>query len=447
MHQGSRVYRYFTSPGATKFQGLAQSGLLDQLTSHGTVIGVKEVSDDALPALKQVATSAALFVEHPRVPFISYCYEWPFPMLKAAALAYLDVLLTALEKGYILKDATPYNVQFRGPNPLFIDLASFEPYEEGQPWMAYNEFCRLFLNPLLLQALTGVGFHRWLRGSLAGIEPGDLSRLLSWRHKLRPGVFTHVVVQGWLESKFASSVDSEQRLERPRISKETVVKLVTGLKKTIAGLESPKAASSWSRYDAGQSYSEEARSAKASFVESELKTWTPNVVWDLGCNTGEYSLMAAKHAKYVVAMDGDCGAVGALYRRAKEAHSNVLPLVIDFLDPSPRRGWAEVERQGIVERGPADAVLALALVHHLAIAGNVPLTQIMAWLARIAQAGIVEFVPKADPALQRLLRWRPDVYGDYSKTSFEEALGEHFQVVKECPLPGSARVLYSFIKR
>ena len=315
----------------------------------------------------------------------------------------------------------------------------------------YNEFCRLFLNPLLLQALKGVPFHPWLRGSLRGIEPGELSRLLSWHHKLRPRIFANVMLQAWLQRNFGSRnfgsiEDSGVASAQPRISHKRLVKLVTNIKKTIGGLRLPKSESPWEGYDADSPYSQEARVVKERFVDRVLQLHNPDVVWDLGCNTGRYSLIAAGHARYVIALDGDPGAVVSLYRKAREGHSNILPLVIDLLDPSPERGWAQEERRGIVQRGPADMVLVLALVHHLAITGNVPLGNIMAWLAKIARGGIVEFVPKEDPALQRLLHRRRDIYTDYSQSSFEQALHEHFQVTEQCSLPGSGRVLYSFVR-
>ena len=446
LHYGDRVYRYFTPDGAGKFEALGQSGLLKRLVADGKLIEAQEISAELTQELKEAVPNAALIVEHPRLPFVSYCYEWPFEMLQSAALLYLNVLRAALDMGYTLKYASPYNIQFLGPDPVMIDVASFEPYTEGEPWSAYNEFCRLFLNPLLFQSSTAVPFHRWLRGSLRGIEPAELSRLLPWRQKFRPKVFTNVVLQAWLERKFGSTTNSGQPSVRPRIGKNQLLKLITGVEKIVAGLKPGNVQSQWGSYDAERPYSQEATAAKEGFVEQVLKAQEPDIVWDLGCNTGRYSLIAAKYAKHVIALDGDPYTVASLYQRVRESHPNVLPLVMDLVDPSPDRGWAQEERRGILQRGPADMVLALALVHHLAISGNIPLTRIMAWLSQITRAGIIEFVPKEDPALQRLLRWRGDVYGDYTQESFERALQEHFQLTGQCSLPDSGRVLYSFIR-
>ncbi|MDP2953743.1 MAG: hypothetical protein Q8O76_10555, partial [Chloroflexota bacterium] len=296
-----RVFRYFTGEGAAIFSALTASGLLDGLARSGSVIGVQQVSPEDIPGLLSAVPGAALVVEHPRLPFISYCYEWPFEMLKAAALCHLEVLTAALEKGYILKDATPYNVQFLGPRPVFVDVASFEPYQEGEPWNAYSQFCRMFLNPLLLQALTGVRFQGWLRGSLDGIAPAEISRLLPWRHKLRPSLFPHVVLQAWLERGMAPADVGDVRKAMRRISKKQVMGLVERVRGIIEGLRPGSPTSLWARYDDENTYRPEALAAKEAFVERFLAEEKPEAVWDLGCNTGRYSLMAARHAQHVMA--------------------------------------------------------------------------------------------------------------------------------------------------
>ena len=167
----------------------------------------------------------------------------------------------------------------------------------------------------------------------------------------------------------------------------------------------------------------------------------------MGCNVGRYSMMASRCADYVVAMDSDEATVGALYERIRGQQTNVLPLTVDLMNPSPSQGWAQEERGGLGERGAADFVLCLALVHHLAISGNVPLSKIVEWLSTITEAGVVEFVPKSDPMVQALLRTRQDVYSGYTQVAFEEALREHFQVTDVACLPKSERVLYLFRRK
>ncbi|MEK7873907.1 MAG: class I SAM-dependent methyltransferase, partial [Chloroflexota bacterium] len=219
--------------------------------------------------------------------------------------------------------------------------------------------------------------------------------------------------------------------------------LVTQLRKAVHGLAPGRSASAWTSYDEDNTYSPDARARKDAFVEGILAASRPGVVWDMGCNTGRYALLAARHAGHVVAMDGDPDAVDMLYRRARASAPNVLPLVVNLLDPSPDRGWAQAERRGLLQRGPADVALCLALVHHLSIGGNVPLPRVAAWLRRTARSAIVEFVPKDDPGAQKLLRWKKDVYPGYTQVAFEAALREHFQISDQCRLPDSGRILYS----
>lgn len=444
----NRVFRFFTSGHVADFEALVETGLLDSLVERGAVIETKPLDIEEGPEPYRAVPDVGLVVEHPRIPFISYVYEWPFEMLRAAAIRSLGILQLALEKDIILKDATPYNVQFMGTNPLLIDVGSFERYQEGMPWIGYTQFCRSFLNPLLLQSFTGVPFQMWMRSSLEGIDPVHLNRLLPLRHKLRKSVFIDVVLQAWLSRRFASRRSDAPSLRERPIPKGVITGLVNRLKKSVAGLKRQgKAHSPWLGYEEQCHYEPEALQYKDRFVEEGLAKARSQMAWDLGCNVGRYSVMASRYADYVVAMDSDEAAVGALYDRIKTQHTNVLPLTVDLLNPSPSQGWAQKERQGLGDRGAADFALCLALVHHLAISGNVPLSKIVEWLSTIADAGVVEFVPKSDPMVQVLLRTRQDVYSGYTQASFEEALREHFEITDMACLPKSERVLYLFRRK
>lgn len=444
----NQVYRFFTTGHEADFEALVETGLLDSLVKSEAVIETKRVSIGEAPDVYRAAPEIGLVVEHPRIPFISYVYEWPFEMLRAAAIRSLEILQLALEKDLILKDATPYNVQFIGTNPLLIDVGSFERYRQGVPWIGYTQFCRTFLNPLLLQSITGIPFQMWMRSSLEGIDPVHLNRLLPLRHKLRKNVFIDVVLQAWLSQRFSSRSSKAPSLQERSIPKSVIAGLVNRLKKSVAGLKRRgKAHSVWLNYEEECHYQPEALQAKDRFVDAALARSKPRVVWDLGCNVGRYSIMAARYANYIVAIDSDEAAVGALYERTRGQHTNVLPLTVDFTNPSPSQGWGQEERRGLAERGRAEFALCLALVHHLAISGNVPLPKIAEWLSSITEAGIVEFVPKSDPMLQALLRTRQDVYTGYTQPAFEEALKEHYRITDMACLPNSERTLYLFDPR
>lgn len=415
------------------------------MVAEGAAVATTAVERTQAAALYALHPDVGLVVEHPRIPFLSYAYEWPFEMLRAAALRHLELLEQGLGKGYLLKDATPFNIQFQGKEPLLIDVASFEPYVEGRAWAGYTQFCRTFLNPLLLQARKGIPYQPWLRSSLDGIDPAHLSKLLSFWGKFRPSVLFDVVLQAWLERKLSAS-ESLQNATARAIPKSATLGLVRRLRGTILGLRRPKSSRwTWANYEEKLPYGPEALAAKERLVEAAVAEARPSVVWDLGCNTGRFTALAARNAGYVVAMDIEEAAVGALHERP-DLPPNVLPLVVDLMNPSPDLGWAQEERRGLIARGPADFTLALALVHHLRIGGNVPLERIFGWLAQVTRGGIVEFIPKSDAMVQTLLRTRPDVYEDYTQEGFEAALGQSFIVEERVPLPGSERVLYRFAR-
>jgi hypothetical protein len=373
-------------------------------------------------------------LEHERVPFVSYPYEWSFSMLRDAALLQLRLLGLALDEGLTMKDASPYNVQWRGAHPVFIDVGSFERWR-GEPWAGYRQFCALYLYPLLLQAYKGVPFQPWLRGSLEGIEPAEARALLGGRDLLRRGVLTHVVLHSRLERRHAGRPVREE-LRAAGFKRELVVANVRRLEKLVRRLEWRPRASTWSGYAAAADHEQ-----KAAFVRDAAR---PGVVWDLGANDGRFARIAAERADYVLAVDGDAVVLDRLYRELRDdGDTRVQPLLADLADPSPARGWRGVERARLEDRGRPALVLCLALLHHLAITRNVPLDELVAWLRDLGAALLVEFVDPADPQAQRLLAAkRPGTHGDYTRDVFERLLREAFEVERSETLASGTRTLY-----
>ena len=444
IHANGSVYRYFRGADASQFLRLTQTDFFKSSVASHSLIATTPVVREASPELYAFAEGAELVVEHPRLPFVSYPYEWPFEMLKAAAECQMQVTREAFGNGYLVKDATPYNVQFLGCEPTFVDVASIEPYKKGATWTGYAQFCRTFLNPLLLQSITGVPFQPWLRSSLDGIEPDHLRSLLPWRSKFRKAVFFDVVLQSWLGHKFADDTGAVSKMSKREMPKAAVEALLKRMAKQVSGLKRRKVKTTWSDYEETKShYSGAADAFKEEFVRSFVRSSKAKSVWDLGANRGQFSLIAAETADQVVAIDFDEAAVGALYERLRGKVTNVLPLVIDFLNPSPGQGWAGAERQGLTTRSNADAFLCLALIHHLSISGNVPLSMIVAWLAEVAPSGVVEFVPKDDPMVKRLLLTKRDVYANYDQSHFEACLEQHFGIKERAVIPESGRILYA----
>jgi hypothetical protein len=288
-----------------------------------------------------------------------------------------------------------------------------------------------------------VPFQHWLRSSLEGIDSEQLSRLLGLRDKLQKPVFMDVVLPGWLNRRFAKNESAVRTLVSRPVPRKTVEGLIDRMQAQVRGLRREQEETAWSDYEDECHYAPESHRFKEAFVRRQLEAARPAMLWDLGCNRGFFSLVAAEYADYVVALDNDEATIGALYERVAGKRDNVLPLVVDLLNPSPDQGWAQNERRGLAARGKADWALCLALVHHLSISGNLPLSMIAAWLASIASNAIVEFVPKGDRMAQRLLATRRDVYADYTQEAFEAALAPHFEVSERAEIPSSGRLLYA----
>ena len=437
------LYRQVNRVFGDTFEACVSSGLYDDLIGAGLLIPHRRLG------LERALTADAYAVLAPdRVEFVSYPYEWPFGGLKDAALLTLDVLERALMRGFVLRDASAYNVQFRDARPILIDTLSFEPYTEGRPWVAYKQFCDHFVVPLALMSLRDIRCGRLQREYLDGI-PVDLgSHLLPARTWLRPGVLLHVHLHGRAAKRYESASVTEVTRGRGGLSKRGLLGLIASLRSTVQSFDWRPAGTQWADYACDHNYSDQALAAKRQLVREYLAAAAPRMVWDLGANTGVFSRIAREIAPMVVCFDVDPAAVELNYRQARAAgDTGLLPLQLDLMNPSPAIGWAGEERTDLAARGPTDAILALALVHHLAIANNVPLARIAEFFARLGRALVIEFVPKSDSQVQRLLRNRPDIFPEYSEAGFERAFGSWFEVAARGRVGDSARVLYLMRRR
>jgi len=440
------VYRSVMPRAVDEFAFVRSTGLLDKLIERGHVISETFVDTTVLG---DSGEGACYVLEHPRLPFISYPYEWPFHALKAAALLQLDVHLEALEHGVTLSDASAYNIQFRGPRPVFIDSLSFRRYREGEFWIGHRQFCEQFVNPLLLRALSGVPYNSWYRGALEGISAQELRPLLRWHHKLSWNVLMHVVMQARFQTQVTAQADAEQRIKNRRLSLGAFQQMLQGLRRWIAKLEPADTDKTvWADYAGDNSYKSEEACFKAHFIAEFVKTLKPSKLWDIGCNTGDYSKAALEAgAKFVVGFDFDQGALDLAFSRASEENLNFLPLFLDAANQSPSQGWAQYERMGLMQRADADGVLALAVVHHLVIGNNIPLQEVVDWLVGMAPEGVIEFVQKSDPMVQILLRLREDIFDDYCEESFVQYLESKADIVRSATVSSENRRLFWFKRR
>lgn len=438
------VWRGLTATASEEWQAVSSTKFFQQAQLDRRVIAT-EVANEALhPAIGSPPIEWKTVLRHDTVPFISYPYEWSFGMLKEAALLQLGLLASALEEDIILKDASAFNVQWMGSAPIFIDVASFVRWRAGEPWVGYRQFCRMFLFPLMLQAYKQVSFQPWLRGCLDGIDVNAFRCLIGWRELVKPGVLTDVIAQSRFDQRYAAAAaDIKRELRDAGFGKSLITANLERLRKVIQGLDWAPDTSAWSKYVDENSYDDCSSRAKEEFVTRILKTEQPRRVLDLGCNTGHFSKIAAAHAEYVVAIDSDHASVERLFHELKSRGSkNVLPLVMDLSDPSPSLGWRGSERRGLMERARADLVLSLALVHHLAITANIPLSDLVDWFAEFGADMLIEFPTPDDAMVQRLLLNKEQSYDDYCVEHFEACLRRHFNVRERQMLPSGTRILY-----
>ena len=442
------VYRALSGTGAEDWQALKESSLLERLHSEGTLVGTEQVDADALgdAAAEILPEGTETVLRHERLPFVSYPYEWTFSMLREAALLTLDLELACLEEGLTLKDATPYNVQFRGADPVFIDVGSFERLREGEAWAGYRQFCMLFLYPLLLTAYKDIPFQPWLRGSIDGITPSEAVRFFNFRDRFRRGVLTHVALHARLERRYEDRAGGEVKEETKKagFKPELIKANVQRMHKLVSRLSWKAGDTAWTNYRKECTYTDDDADRKAAFVREAAAAAPPGLTWDMGCNDGAYSRIAAESSDYVVAFDLDQATVDALYRSLRsDGESRILPLVANLADPSPGLGWRGLERRTLEDRGTPDLVLALALVHHVSITANVPLAEFLDWLRELGSTVVIEFPKRNDPMVERLLSGkREGSNADYEQETFERLLAERFEVERSETLPSELRVLY-----
>lgn len=443
-HSSGRILRTVTDRAAEHYEFVRDSGFLRTWIERGWVVRTTDVSHSEL---KLAADDVRYVLEHARIPFISYPYEWPFPALKAAALLHLDLQIEALAHDITLSDSSAYNIQFTGARPVFIDVLSFRRYRPGGYWRGYRQFCEQFLNPLLLRALIGVPYNAWYRGDLSGITAAALNMVLpAWR-KLSWNVFSHVTLPARLEARtVARGLTPRPVRSRRPLPRSSYAGLLTQLREWIASLEPrEQRRTTWSMYHAMHTYTGEERTAKRQFVSDFVQRTRPAMLWDFGCNAGDYSELALRSgADSVVGFDADHGALDLAFARSVSESLEFLPLFMDAANPSPDQGWQQLGRRGLAARGPADALLALAFSHHLAIGRNVPLDHILRWLTSLAPAGVVEFVPKADPTVQFMLASREDIFDGYDESAFEDALGRQARIVGSQTISATGRRLFIY---
>ncbi len=435
--QNGILYRQVNTSFQDDFRFLHDSGLYRDLLDRNLIIAAP-LSDEQ----PEAADSAFAVLRPERIPFVSYPYEWSFSGLKNAALLTLELQRHALDHGMVLKDATAYNIQFIGTGPIHIDTLSFARYCDGEPWVAYRQFCQHFLAPLTLMASVDPRTGLLLRTFIDGI-PLDLAcRLLRGRVKFNPYLFIHLFLHECFTRK---DIHSERRAPRVhRLEKKKHLDLLQSLAYAISGLSLPGRRTNWTDYYDRNRYSAGAFRAKCAIVNGCIDTIRPSNLLDVGANSGVFSKEAAAKGIYSVAVDFDAQVINGLYDSLSgpNASALLLPLVIDSTNPSPALGFGHEERESFSSRCDFDAVLALALMHHLLLTHNVPFFRMAGWFKSLGKNLIIEFVPSNDSQFQGMVATKTGVHQDYTRAGFEKAFGEHFLIEESAAIPESTRIIY-----
>lgn len=453
-----RLYRQINAGYEAAFVRLHDSGLYDELTREGWL-----VPHDEVPLRLAGAPPAHAVIAPQPIPFISYPYEWCFGQLKAAALVTLDIQARAVARGLVLRDASAYNVQFIGARPIFIDTLSFGTLVAGEPWVAYRQFCQHFLAPLALIAGVDPALGQWSRVHLDGV-PLDLARrLLPATMRLRPGLLMHLEMHARTAASPERASASRRtsghdrhggQPARPSAGMGTtaLLGLIDSLRRTVDKLSWDPPETLWSTYRTHTNYTAAGAADKhrivAAAIDRLCRPLTAPMVWDLGANDGVYSRLAADAGARVIAFDLDPAVVEHHARAcAQDPSRPILPLVQDLINPSPALGWRHGERRSLLDRGPADVALALALVHHLVIGGGVPLAEVARFFHAACRRLVIEFVPKSDSQVQRMLALREDTFADYTPDGFAAAFAPYFDTLSTTRIADSERTLHVLVAK
>lgn len=441
----NRIIRIIKKFGKERYEYIKEKKIIEESISKNFLIKTKDVTNE----FKNIKNdNDCYFLEHEKLDYVSYPYEWGFYQLKSAALHHLDFQIFLIERDAVLIDSSAYNIQFIDHKPIFIDVLSLEKYNEGDYWLGHSQFLQQFLNPLLLRSIKGIQFNEWYKGNLDGIKTSDLNDILNFRDKLSLNIFFSVVLLSRLEKK--NKINPKRALNKLKnkksLSKNAYKSMLVQLKNWIKKLEPLNKKTEWDTYSTTNTYQKDQEVKKLKVVHDFSKKNKPKIIADIGCNDGLYSFESLKAgAKKVVGFDIDINSIERAYKKTVKENLNFLPLYFNALNPSSKLGWNEKERNSFNERINFDAMMALAFQHHLALANNIPLDETIKWLMNIAPIGLIEFVNKNDETVKKMLSLKGDIFPNYNLENFEKNILMNGKIVNKTII-SDTRILYEFKK-
>ena len=437
-----KIYRLIDDSGKERVKFLEQNDLITKSKEKNFLINSKILNDKDLKNLG--FDKNYLVIEHEKIPYISYPYEWSFSQLKSAALLHLDFHLFLLNNDATLIDASAYNIQFIGAKPIFIDILSIKEYEEGEYWRGHKQFCENFLNPLILSAKKGIQFNNWFKGNLEGIATNELNSILTFFDKFSYNIFVHVYLLNKFDNKYKNQNKKINLNLKKKFPKKNFISMLKQLRNFIKDLNPKKVTTVWENYSISNTYKESEEITKSEIVKDFIDNNDLSKVIDLGCNDGFYSKIALKNNNYVVGFDYDPISIDRAFHTFGNKQKNFLPLIFDASNPSSNIGWNELERKSFNKRANFDGLLALAFEHHLAIAKNIPLEDTINWLINLAPRGLIEFVPKNDETIQKMLKFKGDIFPDYNENNFRDFIEKKAKIISISQVTSSGRKIYEY---
>jgi ribosomal protein L11 methylase PrmA len=445
---GRRIIRTVQPAGLEAFTAARNNGVYEKAISAGLMLSFEEVKLVENPYLFEGARGEhpAVILEQPKLKMVTYPYEWTFGQLKDAAIAHLDLQITLIKEGFELSDASAFNMQFHAGKFVHVDLLSIRKYQKGMPWEGYNQFCRHFLFPLLLDSKLEVSFNAMTRASLEGISVSDINKLLPLHIKATSlNTFLHVVLHNKSIQSASSTASCKNPTTLPYFSDRKYLSILDGLRDWISSLDSKAHKHSyWEEYAKNNSYDQLERERKLAFVRDTVRNWGCESTADIGGNSGDFSIAALEGgSKNVYLIDSDLGALNVAYSRTVSGHPDLLPIVANWADMPPAQGWLAKERKALSARLKCDCVLALAIIHHICISANIPMREFISSIFSVAQKVVLEFVPKSDPMVQGLLTHRKDVFGDYTEENFLKYISEFAIINRQMRFHEGGRLIVS----
>ncbi len=445
IHHSNRIFRQVNKSGKERIDFFFKNDLYKKALENEYIIKSDILGKNDLK--KYNFKEDFLIIEHEKIPYVSYPYEWSFYQLKEAALHHLNFHIYLLNNGATLIDSSAYNIQFIGSKPIFIDVLSVKEYKEGEYWYGHKQFCENFLNPLILSSKKGIQFNNWFKGNLEGIATEDLNKILNIFDKFSFNIFVHVYLLTKFENKYKNQNKKFDLNIKKKFPKKNFLSMLNQLKAFINKLEPKKSATVWETYSNLNTYDDNETKNKTNIVKNFFQKNKSLMIADLGCNDGYYSKIAIESGcEYVVGFDYDFNSINRAYKTFINS-KNFLPLIFDASNPSTNIGWNEKERKSFFQRANFDCVLALAFQHHLTIAKNIPLEDVLSWIVALAPIGLIEFVPKNDETVQKMIKLKGDIFPNYNEENFKEFILKKATIVSEFQVTKSGRKIYEFERK